>query len=291
MSYIEIEDRDWAMNVMLQSIIQDFGSTSPSTKNESKVFYLHDRIELCGKFYVIPANIFKDIMEGIAAEKAIKLNDLTIENAIDSEAVDPEEYVFMRMMEEHGLAEKTIKSDKIAWCSFTVENIDIIKKQISRLNKSGSSVDEARYRHREKKIIEKKGGLRSIHLITEGVAPKDKIFLVFNEEYSMPFRFDIKNYEGGDTYIKKLHNIAYFVDAPGKKVDYDENLAKNINNGLFRRRPIRDYMKTNKFKKPTLVQKKEDGKSLVLKGTIPVETILIKNIPRQHRFRYTDKTK
>ncbi len=133
--------------------------------------------------------------------------------------------------------------------------------------------------------------LRSINLVTESIIIKDVIFLVLDEKYEMPIRFDVKNNKGGETYIKKLHNIAYIINAEGKKVDYNERLADDINNGLFKKRAVRDYMKTNNFKKPTLVQKSEDGKILVLKNEIPVKTILINAIPTQHRSLYINKTK
>ncbi len=49
-------------------------------------------------------------------------------------------------------------------------------------------------------------------------------------------------------------------------------------------------MRTNKLKKPTLVQKSENN-TLVLKSEIPVKTVLVKNISSHHQSLYTDKTK
>lgn len=138
----------------------------------------------------------------------------------------------------------------------------------------------------------KQNCLKSIYLITERLEESPPtIFLVLDEYFEMPIRCAIKNKMGEPTYIKKLYNIAYFVDAPDKKVNYNKNIANNINNGLFRKRSVEKYMKTNKFKKPTLVQKSENG-TLVLKNEIPVKTGLIKNdVPLQHQSLYLDKTR
>lgn len=135
-----------------------------------------------------------------------------------------------------------------------------------------------------------KKGLKSIHLITESLAVKDVIFLVLDERYENPIRFNVKNYNGEDAYIKKLHDIAYVANAPNKRVDYNKGIADNINNGLFKKKQIKNYMKTNKLEKPTLVQKSEDGGILVLKNEIFVEDILIKNVPSQYQSLYRDKT-
>ncbi|MFC1612731.1 hypothetical protein ACFL23_00150 [Patescibacteria group bacterium] len=133
--------------------------------------------------------------------------------------------------------------------------------------------------------------LQSIHLITTTLEPSDVIFLVLDRNFNIPTRCAVKNYKGTPAYIKKLYDIAYIADVPNKKVIYDKKLADNINNGLFRKRPIKKFMRTNKFKKPTLVQKSEDKKTLVLKNEIQVETILVKNIPLQYQYLYKDKTK
>lgn len=132
---------------------------------------------------------------------------------------------------------------------------------------------------------------KSLYLVTTKLETFDVIFLVFNELYDMPIRCEVKNYYGADTYLKKLYNIAYIVDAPGKWVGYDKKLADEINNGLFRRKKVKQLMRTNNFEKPTLVQKSEDKKSLVLKDDIQVKTILVKNIPVQYQSLYIDKTR
>lgn len=137
-----------------------------------------------------------------------------------------------------------------------------------------------------------KNYLKSIHLLVEHMEPSDTIWLVLDERFDTPIRCAVKNNAGKPAYIKKLYDIAYFVDAPGKRVGYNKRLADNINNGLFKRRRIADYMQTNKIEKPTLVQKSEDGDVLVLTGGTSVKTDLIKNVvPPQHRNVYIDKTR
>lgn len=132
--------------------------------------------------------------------------------------------------------------------------------------------------------------IQSIHLITESITSDDKVFVVLDEHYEKPFRMRTRNAKGQPTYIKKLHNIAYVANAPGKKVLYTENIARNINNALFRRRDVAKYMATNKLTKPTLVGKSEDGEYLVLKNESLVKTILIQKVPSQYESLYVDKT-
>lgn len=133
--------------------------------------------------------------------------------------------------------------------------------------------------------------LKSIHLITDSMAAKDVIFVVLDERFEAPIRREARNNKGGDTFIKKLHNIAYFADAPDKKVSYEKNLASDINNGLFKIAQVAEYMKTNKLEKPTLVKKSRDN-NLVLKNDIVVKTGLIrKDVPSQYQSLYIDKTK
>jgi hypothetical protein len=139
--------------------------------------------------------------------------------------------------------------------------------------------------------------LQSIHLITETIAIErcNTIFLVLDEHFEMPIRCAVWNKRTGElTSVAKLYNIAYFVNAPGKMVKYDKRLADNINNGLFKKRMVAKYMKTNKLEKPTLVQKQksEKGNILVLKNEIPVKTGLIKHdVPLQYQSLYIDKTR
>jgi len=140
------------------------------------------------------------------------------------------------------------------------------------------------------KLQPQENHLKSLHLVAHSLEPKDVIFLVLDGLYDKPIRCSVKNKSGYPTYIKKLYDIAYIVNVPGKRVDYDKRLADCINNGLFRKKRVRNYMKTNKLKKPTLVQKSDDN-TLVLKGEVPVKTELVKNIPYQHQSLYIDKTR
>lgn len=142
-----------------------------------------------------------------------------------------------------------------------------------------------------KKISQNILSLKSLYLITRSLECFNTIFLVLDEHFEFPDRCEIKKGNESVTYIKKLYDVAYFVDAPGKRVDYDKNLADNINNGLFKRKSVASYIKTNKFSKPTLVQKSNNN-TLVLKNEIIVKTGLIKNIvPVQYQSLYIDKTR
>lgn len=132
--------------------------------------------------------------------------------------------------------------------------------------------------------------LKSIHLVSQSVVANDTIFLVLDEQWQIPIRFQAKNSKGEETSIKKLHNIAYFVDAPGKKVEYNKNLTNDINNGIFRKSLIANYMRTNKLNKPTIVNKTKDG-ILVLRNEISIKTLLVRNIPTQYQSLYVDKTR
>lgn len=138
-----------------------------------------------------------------------------------------------------------------------------------------------------------KNCLKSIHLITDCFEPSSVIFLVLDERFEMPIRCATHNNMGQIAYIKRLYDIAYsYGNAPGKRVNYNGNLAGDINNGLFKRRRVAEYMKTNKFRKPTLVQKSENGEYLVLKNEILVKTGLVKhNVPLQYQSLYIDKTR
>lgn len=138
---------------------------------------------------------------------------------------------------------------------------------------------------------EDKNPLKSIHLITNSLGLTTAIFLVLDGRFEMPIRFAVKNKNGDPTHIKKLYDIAYFVDAPNKMVNYDKNIADGINNGLFRKGAVAKYMKTNRLNKPTLVQKSEN-RTLVLKNEILVKTGLVKNdVPIQCQSIYIDKTR
>lgn len=134
--------------------------------------------------------------------------------------------------------------------------------------------------------------LKSIHLITKSLEPTDTIWMVLNGLFEIPIRFSVRNRSGRPTAMKKLYDIAYCVDAPNKTVSYDTKVADGINNGIFKKREVARFMKTNRLGKPTLVQRSEDGKILVLKNEVPVKADLIKNIvPPQHKPLYIDKTR
>ncbi len=162
---------------------------------------------------------------------------------------------------------------------------------ISDLRRVQGLIDERlKIDSRQKEEILSPNYLKSIHLITKSLEPTDVIFLVLDERFEYPIR-SVVWHKGNPTYVKKLYDIAYFVDVPNKKVNYGKNIANSINNGLFRKRPVAEYMETNKFKKPTLVQKSEN-KTLVLKNEILVETGLIHNkVPKQYQYLYIDKTR
>jgi hypothetical protein len=131
--------------------------------------------------------------------------------------------------------------------------------------------------------------LKLIHLITDSLEPSRVIFLVLDGWFENPIRCAVKNRQGEPTFMKKLYDIAYLVNVQGKKVDYSRGLADNINNGLFKIRRVANYMRTNKFKKPTLVKK--SGEMFVPENDVVVKTDLITNVPEQYQSLYIDKTK
>lgn len=133
--------------------------------------------------------------------------------------------------------------------------------------------------------------LKSIHLITWSVVVRDgdPIFLVFNGEFNTPIRFGAF-WRGKETAIKKLHNLAYPANAPEKKVGWDNKLADAINNGIFNKARVKEYIKTNNVKKPTLVRKEPNKKDFILENKIQIKTELIKNLPSQFQYLYQDKT-
>jgi hypothetical protein len=139
-------------------------------------------------------------------------------------------------------------------------------------------------------IKQNKNRLASIYLITKSLNPTDVIFMVLDEHYKMPIRFNVKNRKGEDTGIRKLYNIAYIVSVPNTRVEYNKNTADAINNGLFKRREVTNYMRTNNLKKPTLVQISENKDYLVLKNEVVVKTSLLNTVPTQYKSLYIDKT-
>lgn len=200
------------------------------------------------------------------------------ENKINSDNSEKHTYL------DSGFDHNLIRKDKYDLTNY-LSKIDRKLDAISNNSNNNSDLIQSGY------ISTEKGRIKSIYLISESILPRDVIFVVFDERFEMPFRFKVKNSTGKETYIKKLHDIAYFVNVPGKRVDYNKRIADNINNGLFRKRRIRDYLKSNRLKKPTLVSKSEDGEILVAKGDVPIRLMKISNVPAQHRYIYIDKTK
>lgn len=179
--------------------------------------------------------------------------------------------------------------------SLIIKPIEPKFSQVCREYKEKTNGNIEENKKKETKTIE--NSLKSIHLITSNLIGNrldivNTIFLVLDEYFEKPIRCAIKNKKGEPASIKNLYDIAYFVNVPGKKTDYSKRMADNINNGLFKKRMVAIYMKTNKLKKPTLVQKSEDGNYLVLKNEILVKTGIIGNdVPAQYKSLYIDKTK
>ncbi len=142
----------------------------------------------------------------------------------------------------------------------------------------------------ETEIIENETYLKSISLITESVVLKDKIFLVLDGLYKNPIRYAVKNNRNEYTAITKLHNLVYPVNVPGKSVFYSKREYDSIDKTIFGKKQVQDHMRTHKLKKPTIIQKSENGETLVLKGGI-VKMELIKNIPQEYKYLYNDKTR
>ena len=134
--------------------------------------------------------------------------------------------------------------------------------------------------------------LKSIQLISEKFDPDRNVFLVLDEHYDLPHIRCATFKNGKPTYIKMLYDLSYsWGNAPNKGVSYDPYLADNINNGLFKRRAIKKYLRTNGISKtPTLVKKSESSNLLVRTGEVIVETKLVKEIPSHYQQRFIDKT-
>jgi hypothetical protein len=133
----------------------------------------------------------------------------------------------------------------------------------------------------------KENQLKSITLVAKSLNPKEgNIYVVFDDYFENPIRYVAVSTKGEPTYMKKLFDIAYQPQLPDKKVEYNRNLADNINNGLFKNKKAYNYIKTNKIKKPTLVQGSEDKKFLVLKNDVSIKTLLVAQSPVQHQSLY-----
>ncbi|MDO8557275.1 MAG: hypothetical protein Q7R98_02315 [Candidatus Jorgensenbacteria bacterium] len=202
--------------------------------------------------------------------------------------------IFSMAQELQRLAESQLDFHSMITTRFEKVQVGELKnlKQIT-LRDAAQVVHSRLLRVTESKIGEgrEQKRLKSIDLITASFGSLDTIFLVLDGHFEMPIRCAMKNNKGGIASIKKLYDVAYFVDAPDKKVFYDRNLADNINNGLFKIVRVKEYMETNGFKKPTLVKKSNDN-ILVLNNEVVVKTGLIrKNVPTHLQYQYTDKTK
>ena len=138
------------------------------------------------------------------------------------------------------------------------------------------------------------GKIESISLVTQKLALNccHSIFMVLDERYDKPYRFNVKNNKGEETAMAKLYRLSYcrIADLPENHLDYDWNIADAINNGLLKNPRIKDYINSNKFKKPTLVKKSKNRKELVLNDEIEVKSELVKHIKEQYRYLYSDIT-
>jgi len=207
-----------------------------------------------------------------------------------------------KIKKEHGIIIdfREVIGDKPKYYEIALPK-DFDKRYEKIKNELGKKIEK--HEKEIKKEIKKEEGvfyeqgktLRSIHLITKSIVIErcETIFLVLDEHFETPIRCAVWNKRTGElTYIAKLYNIAYFVNVPGKEVEYDKRVADSINNGLFKKRRIAEYMKTNKLKKPTLVKKSETNNYLVQSGDVSIITNIINNVvPSQYRSIYIDKTK
>jgi hypothetical protein len=233
-------------------------------------------------------NILRKIENPPPNSDTISLRPSEILSFKDKHAGYEEMYSFFENLKKKEVF-KDFQSTGALYKTFYIKIPEINKEKLleerKRLLKEGG---------RKESYIEGKT-LQSIHLITESIVIEKckTIFLVLDERFEMPIRCAVWNKRTGElTYIAKLYNIAYVANVPGKMVEYDKRLADNINNGLFRKRRVADYMKRNKLKKPTLVKKSETGNYLVQSGEVPIKIGIIKNVvPPQHLSLYIDKTK
>ncbi len=168
-----------------------------------------------------------------------------------------------------------------------VKEIRALRGELEKLTDVKNSSEYSSNENRKDGNIPK---LKSIHLVSNSLEPASVIFLVLDGSFGNPIRCEVKNDEGKPTYMKKFYNIAYFVDAPGKRVSYDKTAANSINNDLFRKPRVAQHMKAKGLQKPTLVQKSADN-TLVLTGEVLVKTELVKNIPQEFQSQYIDKTR
>ena len=135
--------------------------------------------------------------------------------------------------------------------------------------------------------------LESIYLIGDSMVPSQTISMVLNEDYKHPERFAVLNNEGKEAVMKKLYDIVYcyqFNTSDKRVLAYDKELAKGLNNDVFKRPKISGYIKSNHLKKPTLVAKSSDGR-FILAGDTIVKIIRPNEIQSQFRSLYPQKTR
>lgn len=139
---ISIRETKWARIAILENIldIEAFGHTGMGRKKESNPLFISDCIELNGFTYAIDIALFRNIMENLESEKTIKITQLDLHNVVDCVA-DNDEYMLARAREKFNLSAEEIKSEKTVFCGFIVENIEKIKKEITRLNSMGVSLE------------------------------------------------------------------------------------------------------------------------------------------------------
>lgn len=169
-----------------------------------------------------------------------------------------------------------------AYFYLLIEDIDRLKKIKRMIEKAGIS---------EKQQAE--NYLKSMYLVGDSARPVEIISLVLDEKYENPIRFVVKNKRGRETVMKKLYDIIYQYqfNIPDKKgVAYDERLAKSINNDLFKKPKVADYIKSNHFGKPKIVTKSPNG-TLMLVGGTRVKVVRPLEIQSQYRSLYPIKTR
>jgi len=157
-----------------------------------------------------------------------------------------------------------------------------------------SPTAEEKNRRQEKNKDSSVEKINSIYLVSDSRTAQNTIFLVINEEYGKPFRYEAK-IKDKETSIKKLWNIAYPATVSGAGVKYSKLLSDNINSGIFKKRPLAEYLKKNGLKKISLVQKSKDENTLVLKTQIKLglscdDVPGFIRIPNEYRYLYVDSS-
>jgi hypothetical protein len=244
-----------------------------------------------------------DRRRSAAMTEAIKIKREQLERSILNKTVERMEQFMDRyepmlegvgaFMKEHESEqfkrEEAEKKEKLEHITKEVEEITREKNKNDGITKIEITNWPA---ERTKKAEESgaKKSLQSIHLIGDSAEPYNLISMVLDGDFRYPIRFAVKNKQKNETSIKKLYDIAYQHNVPGKKVYYNENLANSINNDLFtKKKKVADYIKSNSLSKPQLVMKSPDG-TLILKGDVLVEIMRPAQVRAQDRHLYEAKT-